>query len=342
MAKKNITPTSGHKSEITNVLILVDASGSMDSYWAETKNQLVYAIQTLQTQAQAHKQETRLTLHTFSDYLNAPIFQDKPIELVSTGELRSLRTQSATALWDSLHTAVKQVHVIASHRNVYAKNVYLVNIITDGENNRGLCSFADGDLARAPEWTFTAACPPGKRRGFASSGFDIENVTEWEGTVRGAIDLGQNNVKAFSNYMTLRSAGLTKSSTFYADASAVTAKTLRDLTHLSGRPLEVSKETTIRPFVEDHTNKPYVLGSAFYRLEKTEKLQASKSILLWHKKDKQLYGDSHKATVRDILGLQSNGEIRVTPGNHGDYDIFVQSGSVNRILPRNTKVVVLT
>jgi hypothetical protein len=50
---------------------------------------------------------------------------------------------------------------------------------------------------------------------------------------------------------------------------------------------------------------------------------------------KVLFGDE----VRGFLNLPAHGDVKVEPGNFGDYDVFVQSTSTNRILPRGTKVL---
>lgn len=45
--------------------------------------------------------------------------------------------------------------------------------------------------------------------------------------------------------------------------------------------------------------------------------------------------------VRETLGLPKFGEVKVEPGNHGNWDIYVQSASTNRKLVRGTKLVYL-
>jgi hypothetical protein len=42
-----------------------------------------------------------------------------------------------------------------------------------------------------------------------------------------------------------------------------------------------------------------------------------------------------------MIGLPANADAKVEPGNHANYDIFVQSTSVNRKLPRGTKLIVV-
>ena len=68
---------------------------------------------------------------------------------------------------------------------------------------------------------------------------------------------------------------------------------------------------------------------------KREKIQGHKKLLLIKKGEKTVWGGDG---VRDLLGLPDV-DMFVEPGNHGDYDIFVLSTSVNRKLVRGTTVL---
>ena len=338
------TAGQNYKQEITNVLYIIDRSGSMNSYWSETVNALKSQLRALQAAAIQNKIETRVTIRTFDDILdpvdarfNDVLVNNLDIESVLSG----IYGRNWTALWSSVDSAVSAFRSRAAQRDDYAKNVYLVNILTDGGVNQGSRVFLNKDLAADPVWTFTASCPPGLKHAFTGQGFDVENVTEWEGTRRGAEDLGFRNTVATSNYMSSRAAGVTKSSTFYTDASQVTKKDLNSLNVLNPKIHEVKKEGLIREVVEDITGQPYTLGQAAYLLQKREKIQPQKNMYLYDKITKKFYGDSNKASVREILGLKSTGEIRVQPGNHSNFDIYVTSGSVNRILPKYTKIALV-
>ncbi len=82
-------------------------------------------------------------------------------------------------------------------------------------------------------------------------------------------------------------------------------------------------------------------GRSFYQLTKPEKLQEGREIVLRDKKTGRIFGDqpSSPGQVRDRLGLPTSGDIRVKPGNHAGYDIFVLSKSDNRLLVRGTDVL---
>jgi hypothetical protein len=64
-----------------------------------------------------------------------------------------------------------------------------------------------------------------------------------------------------------------------------------------------------------------VPGSAFYALTKEEKkVQPNKQILVMVKGQKSVYGG---AEARRLLGLPSNKTVRVVPGNHANFDIYI-------------------
>ena len=333
-----LNPKNTYTQEITNVLMLVDKSSSMASYWGETEKYVYNTIETLKKEAVDKKQEIRFTLRFFNDTLGPVVFADKPISEVGKFVQSPFGN---TMIWSSLDESIKDMTKISSVRDSYAKNVYLVMLVSDGENNRGSSTFLNADLARHENWTFTAACPPRKKLEYYSSGFDMENVTEWEGSKRGMDDLNVKTQSAVSSYMNMRSSGFTKSSTFYTDASNIGRSELSKLSVINTKAHEVKRESELRHFVEALTGQPYVLGSAYYKLDKKEKIQPQKKMILFDKNTGQFFTDSATCTVKSLLNLDSTGEIRVEPRNHSHFDIYVQSGSVNRILPRNTKVVVL-
>jgi hypothetical protein len=132
--------------------------------------------------------------------------------------------------------------------------------------------------------------------------------------------------------------------TFYVqtDLSGLKARDVkRQLDDLSGhfRAYTVGRETDIKTFVESKTHKPYVVGQAFYCLTKPEKVQPNKAVLIAEKGKTAVWGGDQ---ARELVGLPTDGvaHARVEPGNHANYDVYVQSTSVNRKLVRGTKVLI--
>lgn len=135
--------------------------------------------------------------------------------------------------------------------------------------------------------------------------------------------------------------GQTMSSSFYMDVAQVPlSQVKRVATDISGEahvfPVIRGGEE-IRSFVEKNLRYPMALGGAFYQLTKPEpKVQPRKQIILRDKLTGRLYGGRD---TRSLLRLPSNGDVKLSPGDQGQYDVFVQSTSVNRKLIAGTDVV---
>lgn len=192
-------------------------------------------------------------------------------------------------------------------------------------------------------WTLAFQLPPGKADRFSREfGIPRSNCEEWEGTASGFTEASNRTVNSISAYTALRASGVTKSTSFYVtpDLSNVKAKDIKQLDDMTSRfaQFRVDKEMDIKSFVELRTKKPYIPGTAFFQLTKPEKVQASKQVALIEHGKKAVLGGQQ---ARDLIGLKPFTDAKVIPGNHGNYDIFVQSMSSNRKLVRGTKVLVI-
>lgn len=232
---------------------------------------------------------------------------------------------------------------------------FLVMVVTDGAENhsskwngRGI-----GDritrLMDTDRWTFTFRVPFGQKRNLSSLGIPAGNIEEWEQTERDMERTTRITASSVSNYFGGVSRGVRSTNSFYADAGSVTKAQVKSvMTNISaevriwpvmntssglggGGPIEIA------PFVERKTRVPYVRGSAFYELVKTEKaVQASKLIIVRNKVDGAVYAGQ---SARDLLNLPTQGTIKLSPGDHGNWDIYIQSTSSNRHLPVGSKVL---
>lgn len=224
----------------------------------------------------------------------------------------------------------------------------MVIVLTDGGENksRRFSQNAIRDLVYkkqlAGNWTFVFQVPPGYGASVASQfGVPRDNIREWETTREGLIETSVATRSGMKDYFTARAAGATAVQSFYVrpDLSDLKASAVqRNLSNLRSQfqVLPVLREVEIRPFVEDELGS-YRPGSAYYQLTKTEKVQASKDVLLMEKGKSAIYGGRE---ARQMIGLPDGYEAKVEPGNHANYDIFVQSTSVNRKLVRGTKLLV--
>lgn len=98
----------------------------------------------------------------------------------------------------------------------------------------------------------------------------------------------------------------------------------------------------IKSFV-DYAHPPYRVGMAYYQLfsngkRGSEKIQGNKAIAVLDKRTSQVYVGS---AARQVVGLPDH-DVTVKAESNPDFEIFVQSSSVNRQLPIGTKLLLLT
>lgn len=81
----------------------------------------------------------------------------------------------------------------------------------------------------------------------------------------------------------------------------------------------------------------YVKGAAFYQLIKTEKkVQPYKMVALRVKTSGKIYSGSE---ARVMLGIDVDKTVRLVPGDHGKFDVFIQSTSYTRKIPAGSQVL---
>lgn len=227
---------------------------------------------------------------------------------------------------------------------------FLVQVITDGEDNDSRTWSARSisekirKLQATDRWTFIFRVPRGYKYHLESLGIPGGNIFEWEQSERGMQVSTQATSKGMSNYYSARKQGVRSTNTFYTDIADVNIKTIKEnLDDISRKVTFWTVNTpeegqTIRGFCQKRLGggRDMKKGSAFYLLQKPEAVQDYKVIAIVDKTTGSVYSGP---AARDLLGLPQYGEARVAPGDHGKYDIFIQSTSVNRKLPQGTKVM---
>ena len=220
-------------------------------------------------------------------------------------------------------------------------------IITDGEENTSK-SFTAKDLTglmgrmqKTDRWSFAFLLPKGASKTFCGQfGIPDGNVKEWEASAAGMKAAAVAVQAGIGAYYSIRTLGKSSMKGFFTtDLSKVSTSEvkkqlddIRDKVHVWTIP----NECDIRPFCESKTGSPYIRGSAYYQLTKDELVQASKQVILVEKGKSSVYAGED---ARGILGLPDGESVKVRPGNHSNWDIFVQSKSLNRRLVRGTKLV---
>jgi len=177
-------------------------------------------------------------------------------------------------------------------------------------------------------------------------GFHEGNIQQWDCSSEAGLQNASNAVQAATaNYMTLRASGVRSSRNLFTPQIIArrtdVVKQLRPVTdaYVVFKATGVGKES-ISSFVERATKKPYVIGSAFYELVKPETIQVHKRICLRTKPDGHLYSGTHDE-VRKVLGLPTGGEIKVGPAELKDFQVFVESTSINRHVIPNQDILVV-
>lgn len=224
---------------------------------------------------------------------------------------------------------------------------HLVMLFTDGSDNSSSTSdqvelkkLID-QLVKTDKFTITARVPTGTARRISEKcGISEDNILEWTTTIAGFEAATQQATTSIrSHVQTYASTGVTQKSSFYkTDAASLTATDLKVLTDISSDVciFPVTKAETIRPFVEARLGRSMVRGAAYYELKKKETVQPQKQLIIRDKKTKMIYGGDQ---ARMLLGLPSGSSIKVAPGDHGNFDIYVQSTSVNRKLDAGAELV---
>lgn len=254
----------------------------------------------------------------------------------------------STPLFDSIGDLISQFESLPDADDPDV--TFLVMAITDGHENdsriwsASVLSKKIKQLQATDRWTFVFRVPRGEKKNMVRLGFHEGNILEWEQSGAGMAASTISTQTAFSNYYSARAIGATSTDKFYADIASVSLNEVKStLTDISSEVdvYVVGPENDgveIRDFVEAQGYR-YVKGCAFYQLSKTETIQSYKQIAIRDKTSGAVYSG---AAARDLLGVPHTGEIKLSPGRHGQYEIFIQSTSVNRKLFNGTNLMIIT
>lgn len=268
-------------------------------------------------------------------------------KLQSLDESAYITDGNATPLFDSVGMLIDQLSATPDANDVDVS--FLIMAVTDGGDNASVNYSARSlgekikKLQNTDRWTFIFRVPPGESRTLISMGIPEGNIQEWDANAAALERSTKVTTQAFKNYFTDRAAGKTATRSFYTtNLSEVTKKEVResldDITK-KAKFFKVSNNedgVQIRDFIETHTGKKMVKGSGFYQLTKTETVQDYKIIAIRDISNKKVYAGDN---ARQLLGLPYNGDVKVKPGDHGKFEIFIQSTSVNRKLFTGTELM---
>jgi len=252
-----------------------------------------------------------------------------------------------TPLFDSVGELIEQLERTPDAKDPDVN--FCIMAITDGYDNssriwRSKLGQKIRELQNTDRWTFIFRVPRGAARDLENIGIPRGNILEWEQTDRGVAQASHTTGVAMKSFYQATKTGTKATKNFYStDLTGVTAsqikKTLVDISsQVSIWDVEAADDAKqIRIFCEERLRHDMKRGAAFYLLMKPEnEVQDHKQIVIRDKKSGVVYSG---VNARQMLGLPYHGTVKVVPGNHGSYDIFIQSTSVNRKLVKGTQVL---
>ncbi len=332
---------------INHVVLVLDASYSMLHRRKELIEVADGQVKYLARRSKELDQETRVSVYTFDDRVQCLIYDKDVLRLPSIATL--YQPNGRTAMIDATIQALTELGETPQR---YGDHAFLTFVLTDGEENasRARPNQLTDTLNRLPaHWTVGVLVPDMRGKHNAQSyGFPPANIAVWDAeTAQGFEEAGEVIQTATENFLTGRSRGVRGTKELFSiGTEKINKKTvsanLTPLTEWQYDLVPVFKDSPIREYIESR-GMPYNIGKCFYQLMKTETIQGGKQIAIREKKDpnrrgldKVYVGDQ----ARQILGLPSV-DVRIKPDTNPDYDVFVQSTSVNRKLISGTDVLVL-
>jgi hypothetical protein len=332
---------------INHVAFVIDGSGSMSGKQDAVIKVFDEQVKALALDSVATGQEFRVSVYIFNtDPMNRPVIRciiyDKDVLRMPSIE-GQYSPENGTPLIDGTLVAIRDL--LATPQK-YGDHAFLIYAQTDGEENasKESSSVLNDTIINLPG-NFTVAClVPNQTGAFYAKrfGFPADNVEIWDATSsKGVEEAGAKMRATTSTWATNRANGVrgTKS-LFKVDTANLNTKAVK--TSLVKVPsgeyviLPVKSDATIRDFVESN-GFTFKKGIAHYLLTKPENVQGYKGIYVFDRKTSSLYtGDN----ARQILGLPLS-SAKVIPGDFSNFDIFIQSCSVNRRLISGTKLLIV-
>ena len=344
------------KKKIQYVTFVLDMSGSMAGLSTKLIQCYNDEVRRLKEDAKTFDVETYVRVLVFGDTvfvverngkIESPVGTPTFYHIDSAPRVRWANL-GMTALFDAIGYSVK--HFKTSSLN---DESLLVLAITDGEENSSK-QYNNESLSKLIERcnaggrvTISIRCPQNTRATLIAGGIPQDNITVWDtGSAAAMAAVSSATQSAITNYYKGRAGGQSASRSFYTPDTTFSPTTLKrsltDITHqvvIAGVTASWGGKQ-IRDFVEKELLKTYVKGNAYYQLTKKETVQKDKSIIIRDVKTGRIYGDEDSL---DLLGLPKGQEIVVVPSAcNSQYEIFIQSNSVNRKLVAGTKILYRT
>lgn len=333
---KFVTPKPVKNNKF-DLIIVLDRSGSMSSIKNETVASLNAQISKFKEECLNSHLEGNLSIVTFNEYITWDMVETS-LNKAQDIDSGSYVPAGNTALYDAIGQAI-----LSSAPKLASRKMILV--ITDGQENQSRFQSRDNIesmLSKLDESTTIAACvPPNSKYMMVSLGIPEGNVTEWEASAKGVVELTSSVTRGTSSLFRAYNSGATQTASYFQPdlnnlPKAVVASNLEEVTSKFQIHLHVPGGS-IRDVVKTMTLKDYRVGSSFYQLTKKETVQDYKDIILCEKSSGKLFTGEH---VRSLLRLPQGGTIELNPASSQDYGIFIRSTSWNRRIMPGTSILV--
>jgi len=296
-------------------------------------------------------QEASMTALAFGDrnLKHRILYVGQQVQTVTPLRVSDLNPTGMTPLFDSVYRAIKKLEELDDGN---PDTSLIVSTITDGQENQSVdpgvpttLRLMESKIA-TDRWTFSFLVPNGEEDSFARD-FNVPrgNVQGWDTkTARGTKEAGVATSSAYRSFFTQKSAaGVGKkmsTKSFYSSTADLTVRTARaELSEITKQVtfIKAPKDTTIKEIILGAGDE-WIKGAAFYQLVKTEKkVQNYKLVALRVKTSGKVYCGEE---ARNMLGIGGAVDtVRLVPGDHGKFDVFIQSTSVNRKIPGGTQVL---
>lgn len=336
---------SGMKTVLKNhVAIVLDLSGSMSGLTTKLKQVFDNQIRVLRDQSLKFEQETRVSVYTFNSGYSGINCLISDVDVARPMELDQLRADGGTPLLDATGLAIEDLQLLPQK---YGDHAFIIYALTDGAENTSKkynpASFAKMIKSLPHNFMVLGFVPDNNGvRYLEGFGFSKGNIEKWDTTEKGLEEVGKTFEASMDSYFTMRSRGVRTSSTMFSDLKNVSqAQVKQVLKEVKVSDYEIvinpdTKAVEIRDLVNDKANIPFTRGKGFYELVKNEKVQPDKHVAIQNKKTGKIFtGDE----ARTLLGLP-NYEVKVSPADHGEWIVFIQSNSYNRnIIPKQRVLV---
>jgi hypothetical protein len=341
-----------------HLIFLNDHSGSMQGITRYAMADYNSVTKAAADAAAAHNIPSTFTTISFGKYNGgrfagrgyAPMLESQFVPSDIAKAMTSWPADGGTPLWEALILAINTAMSAPDYAD--PETTFNVVLTTDGQATDdyeygGAAQKLMKECIATDRWTFVFRVPRGGARSIIQKGVDEGNVIEWEQSAKGVADSTAATSRGMQDMYLGRTQGVRSTKTFYSSLKDVTSADVKAvLTDISKEvqlwPVSAPEAgTQIRTFVESRLNDgkggKLLKGGAFYQLVKTEtKIQDYKLIAIRDKTSASIYCG---AAARDMLGLPKYGDVRVAPQDHGNFDVFIQSTSVNRKVDAGTQIM---